>query len=39
MRKFFTYIFIKLKASAVIADSFSKIIQKKKLKVFKVKAL
>ena len=30
VRKFFTYIFIKLKASAVIAASFSKIIQKKK---------
>ena len=30
VRKFFTYIFIKLKASAVIAASFSKIIKKKK---------
>ena len=29
VRKFFTYIFIKLKASAVIAASFSKIIPKK----------
>ena len=30
VRKFFTYIFIKLKASTVIAASFSEIIQKKK---------
>ena len=30
VRKFFAYVFIKLKASAVIAASFSKIIPKKK---------